>query len=310
MRTENMSFQVTYRKKVEYINQGLSILLEQRPCYPTLLNAIKYSIQAGGKRLRPVLFLSAFELASQVCSQRAPMPGELDQVRPMACAIEMIHTYSLIHDDLPAMDDDDYRRGKPTNHKVFGEATAILAGDGLLNLAYEVMLENLPAVVKKLPDYLRAMSVIAGAAGISGMISGQCADMEIQSNNSCEDRLTYIHAHKTEALITSALKAGVMLRGGSMDMLNAVSGYGKALGLAFQITDDILDLTGDLAQLGKDPGSDKKMGKLTYPAKYGLSESKRMAQRYIEQAIHFLKPFGRNAEFLVSLANSILDRNQ
>ena len=201
-------------------------------CYKVQYSGRRETVEAGSVFCLPLNWLL------QVCSQRAPMPGELDQVRPMACAIEMIHTYSLIHDDLPAMDDDDYRRGKPTNHKVFGEATAILAGDGLLNLAYEVMLENLPAVVEKLPDYLRAMSVIAGAAGISGMISGQCADMEIQSNNSCEDRLTYIHAHKTEALITSALKAGVMLRGGSMDMLNAVSPW-KGSWTGVSDTDDI-----------------------------------------------------------------------
>ena len=246
---------------------------------------MKYSLHAGGKRLRPILFISAYELASNDNSREGCTQSELDAIIPMACALEMIHTYSLIHDDLPAMDNDDYRRGKLTNHRVYGEAIAILAGDGLLNLAYEVMLEHLPSSQERLSGYLKAMAVIASSAGISGMISGQSADIQSQEGENDESVLNYIHSHKTEALITGALKAGALVNGGDTRVLDALSGYGKAFGLAFQITDDILDLKGDLVQLGKAPGSDVKKGKLTYPAKYGLEKSRKMASQYIEEAV-------------------------
>ena len=302
-----MDFNKLYQEKTEYINEGLLSLLEQRNSHPLVLDAMKYSLQAGGKRLRPILFLSAYELVSD--TKDDILQQELYSVRPMACALEMIHTYSLIHDDLPAMDNDDYRRGKPTNHKVYGEAIAILAGDGLLNLAYEVMLEHLPTNLKKLTGYLKAMSVIANSAGISGMISGQSADIQNQGGNNEESALTYIHSHKTEALITGALKAGVLVKSEDDDVLEAVSNYGKRLGLAFQITDDILDLMGNFNQLGKSPGSDEKKGKLTYPAIYGLEKSKKMASQFIEEAIAFLHPFGKKSDFLKKLAASMLNRN-
>ncbi|HHT65825.1 MAG: polyprenyl synthetase family protein [Caldicoprobacterales bacterium] len=305
-----MGFQTVYREKVDYINQGLAFLLSQRESHPTILDAIRYSLQAGGKRLRPILFLSAYELALGDCSKAQPPTLKQDPILSMSCAIEMIHTYSLIHDDLPAMDNDDYRRGKLTNHKVYGEATAILAGDGLLNLAYEVMLESLPADPNKQFGYLKAMKVIAHSAGISGMIGGQSADIENQGVNSDESMLSFIHTHKTEALITGALKAGVLACREDKEVLEAVSGYGKAFGLAFQITDDILDLMGDLNQLGKAPGSDERKGKLTYPAKYGLKKSQIMASQYIEEAVSLLQPFGSKSEFLISLAESILVRNR
>lgn len=271
-----MDFNKLYQEKTEYINEGLLSLLNQRNSHPLVLDAMKYSIQAGGKRLRPVLFLSAYELASDLGSNNSTKEiGNIDSIRPMACALEMIHTYSLIHDDLPAMDNDDYRRGNPTNHKVYGEAIAILAGDGLLNLAYEVMLEHLPSSTKNLSGYLKAMSVIANSAGISGMISGQSADIQNQGDNNGESALEYIHSHKTEALITGALKAGVLVVSGDKDILEAVSSFGKRLGLAFQITDDILDLMGSFDLLGKSPGSNAKKGKLTYPAIYRLERSKK-----------------------------------
>lgn len=304
-----MDFQTVYRKKVEYINQGLIVLLNERNTHPTVLDAMKYSLQAGGKRLRPILFLSAYELTSDDCNPVGIPQKDLDPILPMACALEMIHTYSLIHDDLPVMDNDDYRRGKLTNHKVFGEATAILAGDGLLNLAYEVMLEHLPSNPDGLSGYLKAMTIIAHSAGISGMIGGQSADIQNQGGNNDESTLSFIHTHKTEALITGALKAGVLANREDKEVLKAISGYGKAFGLAFQITDDILDLMGDLTQLGKSPGSDEKKGKLTYPAKFGLKKSKIMANQYIEEAVSLLQPFGQKSEFLISLAVSILDRN-
>lgn len=302
-----MDFNLLYQKKLEYINEGLISLLNHRNSHQLVLDAMKYSIQAGGKRLRPILFLSAFELVSNPNDNL--FQKEIDAIRPMACALEMIHTYSLIHDDLPAMDNDDYRRGKPTNHKVFGEAIAILAGDGLLNLAYEVMLEYLPSNTNKLTGYLKAMSVIANSAGISGMISGQSADIQNQDGDNEESDLTYIHSHKTEALITGALKAGVIVRTEDHEALKAISSFGKRLGLAFQITDDILDLKGNLNQLGKSPGSDIKKGKLTYPAIYGLERSKKMASQYIDEGVSILQSFGKKADFLIKLAISILNRN-
>lgn len=304
-----MDFQTLYRKKTSYVNKGLTFLLNQRKSHPLVLEAMKYSLQAGGKRLRPILFISAYELASNDNSREGCTQSELDAIIPMACALEMIHTYSLIHDDLPAMDNDDYRRGKLTNHRVYGEAIAILAGDGLLNLAYEVMLEHLPSSQERLSGYLKAMAVIASSAGISGMISGQSADIQSQEGENDESVLNYIHSHKTEALITGALKAGALVNGGDTRVLDALSGYGKAFGLAFQITDDILDLKGDLVQLGKAPGSDVKKGKLTYPAKYGLEKSRKMASQYIEEAVSFLQPFGKKSEFLITLAVSMLSRN-
>jgi geranylgeranyl diphosphate synthase type II len=303
-------FKKKYQERTEYINEGLAYYLSQRDSHPAVLEAMKYSLLAGGKRLRPVLFLSACELSSDEFNYKSNGLDGFNAVLPMACALEMIHTYSLIHDDLPAMDNDDYRRGKPTNHKVFGEAMAILAGDGLLNLAYEIMLEHLPSDQKKLTGYLKAMSVIAKSAGISGMIGGQSADIQSQNNNHDKSVLEYIHSNKTEALITASLKAGVLVSNEDKRILEAVSSFGRALGLAFQITDDILDLMGDMAQLGKSPGSDVKQGKLTYPAIYGLEKSRKMASMYIKEAVSILQPFGKKAEFLISLAESILDRNR
>jgi geranylgeranyl diphosphate synthase type II len=305
-----MDFKKAYQDKVHFINLGLESLLKQhRECPPSIIQAMEYSLMAGGKRLRPILFLSAYELACSDSSTKA----YLDTVLPMACALEMIHTYSLIHDDLPAMDNDDYRRGRLTNHKVFGEAAAILAGDGLLNLAYETMLENTPGDAAKLQGYLKAMSVIACSAGVSGMIGGQVADMESENKDSSlidDNMLSYIHTHKTEALITGSLKAGVLVQTEDARAIHAVVSYGKAFGLAFQITDDILDLTGDLNVLGKLPGSDEKKGKLTYPARFGLEVSRQISHQYIDQAISFMDIFGEEGEFLRRLAVSMRDRSQ
>ncbi len=307
-----MDFNKAYNEKLTYINHSLENLLKDRDSHPAVLSAMEYSLLAGGKRLHPVLLLSAYELAYlQDNSQKIEITkSELDFILPMACAIEMIHNYSLIHDDLPAMDNDDYRRGKLTNHKVFGEATAILAGDGLLNLAYEVMLENIPDSPQMINNYVKAMSEIAYSAGISGMIGGQIADMENQGEANEEEMLKYIHTHKTEALITASLKAGVLAYNNEPEVLNGVIAYGKALGLAFQITDDILDLTGEFSQLGKATGQDEKMGKQTYPARYGLEKSKVLAREYIDESISCLEPFGTKSEFLKFLSLSILDRKR
>lgn len=305
-----MDFQTIYNEKLKYINNGLDQTLKiPAGCPPVIVEAMNYSLFAGGKRLRPILFLSAFELASDDVLTKA----DTDEILPMACALEMVHTYSLIHDDLPAMDNDDYRRGKPTNHKVFGEAIAILAGDGLLNMAYEIMLNNAPVDSDRLARYLKAMSVIASSAGISGMIGGQVADIESENTDSSqmdENIVNYIHTHKTEALITASLKAGALITTEDRSIINSLTTYGQAFGMAFQITDDILDVTGKLDNLGKRPGSDERKGKLTYPSRFGLEASKNLARQHIERAVSSLDEFGSKGEFMRRLATSILDRNQ
>lgn len=295
-----MEFQNACKEKQLLINETLTHLMAKRSdCPSSIVKAMKYSLLAVGKRLRPILLLSANELVAE----------NSDACLNMACAIEMIHAYSLIHDDLPAMDDDDYRRGIPSNHKVFGEALAILAGDGLLNLAYEVMLEKCPNDPKRQFGYIKAMSVIASAAGISGMVGGQVVDMESENSDVQDDTLSYIHKHKTEALITAALHAGVLVHTTDIKVIEPVISYGKAIGMAFQITDDILDVTGDMSHLGKSTGSDAKKGKLTFPSRFGLDASRKMAEQYIDQAIASIDSFHNKGEFLKQLAISILVRD-
>lgn len=295
-----MEFQNACKEKQLLINEALTHLMAKRSdCPSSIVKAMKYSLLAVGKRLRPILLLSANELVAE----------NSDACLNMACAIEMIHAYSLIHDDLPAMDDDDYRRGIPSNHKVFGEALAILAGDGLLNLAYEVMLEKCPNDPKRQFGYIKAMSVIASAAGISGMVGGQVVDMESENSDVQDDTLSYIHKHKTEALITAALHAGVLVHTTDIKVIEPVISYGKAIGMAFQITDDILDVTGDMSHLGKSTGSDAKKGKLTFPSRFGLDASRKMAEQYIDQAIASIDSFHNKGEFLKQLAISILVRD-
>ncbi|MBE3101854.1 MAG: polyprenyl synthetase family protein [Firmicutes bacterium] len=295
-----MEFQNACKEKQILINETLTHLMAKRSdCPSSIVKAMEYSLLAVGKRLRPILLLSANELVAE----------NSDACLNMACAIEMIHAYSLIHDDLPAMDDDDYRRGIPSNHKVFGEALAILAGDGLLNLAYEVMLEKCPNDPKRQFGYIKAMSVIASAAGISGMVGGQVVDMESENSDVQDDTLSYIHKHKTEALITAALHAGVLVHTTDIKVIEPVISYGKAIGMAFQITDDILDVTGDMSHLGKSTGSDAKKGKLTFPSRFGLDASRKMAEQYIDQAIASIDSFHNKGAFLKQLAISILVRD-
>jgi len=271
---------------------------EQRACPETIIKAMKYSLFAGGKRLRPILMLSAHELVG----------GDLKESLPLACGLELIHTYSLIHDDLPAMDDDDYRRGVLTNHKVFGEGMAILAGDALLNLSYECMLENAMKYPQRLENHLRAIKCIATAAGVQGMIGGQAVDLEWENKETDPEVLEYIHEHKTGALIVASLMAGILLENCGFDVQKSIESYGRAIGLAFQITDDILDITGSLEKLGKKPGRDEAKRKATFPQRYGLEKSRQMAEQLVEKAIEELKGFDHKADFLKELARFILLR--
>jgi geranylgeranyl diphosphate synthase type II len=256
---------------------------------PVIHEAMRYSVLAGGKRLRPILALAGAEAVG----------GELEPVLPTACALELIHTYSLIHDDLPAMDDDDFRRGRPTSHKVFGEAIAILAGDALLTLAFELLARHAtPPVVAE----------VAEAAGTAGMIGGQVVDIQSEGKRVDAQTLEYIHRHKTAALIRASLLSGARLAGAPPAQLEAIGEAGGRLGLAFQIVDDVLDVEGSLEELGKTAGSDRRKKKVTYPEHFGLEVSRLKAKGLVEEAKGLLAPLGHRAEPLRALADFILQR--
>lgn len=266
----------------------------------SLHRAIRHSLLDGGKRIRPILSIAAFEAVG----------GKGDRVLPFACALEMIHTYSLIHDDLPAMDNDDTRRGKPTCHKMFGEAIGILAGDGLLTEAFKLMTNrsswNGPSHDKEL--ILDVVHEIAQAAGISGMVGGQVADIESEGKEVDLPLLQYIHTHKTGAMILASIRVGAKLGGASGETLQAFTRYAESIGLAFQIVDDILNVEGKAISLGKSTGTDLSRGKATYPALLGLEESKRRAIELMESALESLKPYGPEADPLREIARFIIAR--
>ncbi len=282
-------------------------------CPDRLRQAMSYSLLGGGKRLRPILVL----LSCEACG------GDPDAALPAACAIEMIHTYSLIHDDLPAMDDDDLRRGRPTCHKQFDEATAILAGDGLLTLAFEIVARDVHP-----PDLAAACCVdLANAAGVVGMVGGQVADLEAERRESevggvapAHDRsslifhplslLESVHRRKTGRLLCSALTIGGRIAGADPQTLHRLQNYGIAVGLAFQIADDLLDVVGDAGKMGKSVRKDAGQGKLTYPALLGEVESRRRAQVLIDQACEELAAFGERGERLQSLARFVIERDR
>ncbi len=263
-----------------------------------VMRAMRYSVFAGGKRVRPILCLAACEA----------MGGDIEQALPVACALECIHTYSLIHDDLPAMDDDDYRRGVPTCHKVFGEAMAILAGDGLLTFAFQLLSGVSHNAETRKSNSLEAAQVIALAAGVHGMVGGQVVDMASEGKDVDTGTVRYIHTHKTAALIAGSIQAGALIAGGHWNKIEALGRYGEALGLAFQVIDDILDIEGDAREMGKATGADIRRKKATYPSVYGLEESRGIASRLVEEAIDSLGGFGAEAEPLRAIAQYILDR--
>ncbi len=267
----------------------------------TLYESMSYSLKAGGKRLRPVLLLAACDFCG----------GDEKLALPYACAIEYIHTYSLIHDDLPAMDNDDLRRGIPTNHKVFGEAAAILAGDGLLTSAFEAMNKDMLLYfdnVEKLKQRVRAIYEISKGAGCRGMIAGQIADMEAEDRQCTKEILDYIHLNKTAALIKAAVRAGAHLGGADKKTLEDLDDYAENIGLAFQIVDDILDISGTEEQIGKKTGSDLAKKKATYPCRYGLDESRLRIEELTENAKRAMEPYYDNAEFFIQLADELASR--
>ncbi|WP_432665212.1 polyprenyl synthetase family protein [Wukongibacter baidiensis] len=264
----------------------------------TVIESMEYSIRAGGKRLRPILLLEVCKLVG----------GTSDDAMPFACAMEMIHTYSLIHDDLPAMDNDDYRRGKPTNHKVYGDGIAILAGDGLLNMAFETMLEKVISDPKAMERGMKAMHSIASASGVKGMIGGQVVDLESEGKRIEKETLDFIHLTKTSALIEASIMAGAMIGGATENQCEALQTYGRGIGLAFQIIDDILDVVGDEAKLGKKVGSDIDNEKSTYPSIYGIEKSKEMASELFENSLTSLELFDEKADFLRKLVEFLRSR--
>lgn len=264
---------------------------------PRLAESMEYSLMAGGKRLRPILVMAAADAVGA---------RGTDFVQA-ACGIEMIHTYSLIHDDLPAMDNDDYRRGKLTNHKVFGEALAILAGDALLTQAFEVILRQQGVPAQVLLEVLREMSI---AAGPNGMVGGQVIDMLSEGKRISMEELRKMHMGKTGALFRAAIRSGAILGGASEAQLAALTTYADCFGLAFQITDDILDVVGDEAVIGKPVGSDERNEKSTYVTLTSLDKAKKLAADTVQQALEALEIFGDEAKFLRDLVKMLLERNK
>jgi len=287
----------TRRREVDRVLEEL-LPREHGPA-GTLARAMRYAVFGGGKRVRPLLALAACEAFS----------GEASTVLAPASALEMIHTYSLVHDDLPAMDDDDLRRGRPTTHRAFGEAEAILAGDALLTLAFEVLATH-PAGDALAARRADAVAIVARASGHAGMVGGQIADLEAEGSPSTRESLVWIHRHKTGALFSAAAELGALHGGASAAERLAMARFGHALGLAFQVQDDVLDRTADAASLGKTPGKDERSGKATYPALLGLEAARAEAKRLAEAAAAEIPEGARVRDRLLDFTRSVVDRSR
>jgi len=300
-----MNFNALLREKAAFVNNTLRFLLTKQPISGDLREALIYVIEAPGKRVRSALVLWCCELVSGQINHNAEIAS---------AAVEMVHTYSLVHDDLPAMDDDDFRRGRPTCHKAFDEATAILTGDALLTLAFEILAKEIdePAVA------VRLISQLAEAAGPAGMIAGQMADIKASildagHSSSIENqvsRIEYIHTNKTAKMFRCAAATGAICGGANESQFKCLCEYGLKIGLGFQIADDILDVCASSEQLGKTAGKDARAGKMTYPAVVGIEKSKRLAGKLADEAAALLKPFGPKADTLRQLAIALLQRTK
>ncbi len=294
-----MDIKVYLARKKDIVDKTLKNLVPPAKSFPPAIHeAMRYSLFAGGKRVRPVLAIAAAEAVG----------GATADLLPIAGALELIHTYSLIHDDLPAMDDDDLRRGRPTCHKVYGEAVAILAGDGLLTMAFEVLSD--PRRMKSIPPRTLVLIIreISVASGAFGMVGGQVVDIQSENREIDFPTLEYIHTHKTGALIRASVRVGALYAKAGKRQFEALTRYGEMAGLAFQIADDILDVTGKQEELGKDIGSDLEKGKKTFPSFLGLDESRRRAEEVVGEALVALKGFDRKADPLRELAKYIIHR--
>ena len=294
---------MTFEEKLEfytsYINKNLDGYIKDLDCVEnTIYKAVRYSLLSNGKRIRPILALATGEM----------FEAKKEDVLPFACAIEMIHTYSLIHDDLPAMDNDDYRRGRLTNHKVYGEGIAVLAGDALLNSAFELMSNQ---IINKIPDNYRellAMNYIVNSSGINGMIAGQVIDIESQGKDISLAMLEYMHKKKTGCLISASILAAAHIGKANSEEIESLNKFSQNLGIAFQIKDDILDVIGNKEKMGKDTGKDKENNKATFVSVLGLEKSISALKQTTKEAIRNLDIFGKRAEFLVDMSNYLLKR--
>jgi len=285
------------RKLVDsFLKEYISAKKRQKDCPKNLAEAMGYALTAGGKRVRPILAIASYEAAGG----RSPMGSVL----PVASSIELIHTYSLIHDDLPAMDNDDFRRNKPTTHKAFGEAEAILAGDALLTDAFNIIsrADAKPALL------LKVIQELSYGSGPEGMVGGQSMDIMLEGEKANKKQLSYIHTHKTGALIRASIRIGAIMANASPAKLGALTEYGEKIGLAFQVTDDILDVTCTMEEMGKPTGSDDAKGKNTYPSIFGLEEARKIAGKLVNDSLTALKGFGKKAEPLEEIAKYILAR--
>ena len=295
-----MDLKLYLQEQCARVDEALDRFLPKETVLPhSVHKAMRYSVFAGGKRVRPILMLAACEAVG----------GDTRCAIPAACAMEMIHTYSLIHDDLPAMDDDDFRRGNPTNHKVFGETIAILAGDALLTEAFRLASDVRLAEGCDPSGLLAVIHEIATCAGSTGMVGGQVVDMESEGRHDIDlPTIQYIHTHKTGALIKASVVAGALLGAASGKKLAAIRRYGEAAGLAFQIADDILDIEGTTEEIGKDAGSDQARGKATYPGVIGLTAARETAQEMMDESLRALEIFGAEADPLREIARYIVQR--
>ena len=282
------------------INDSLREIINHIQSHERLVSAVKYSLMAGGKRLRPILCLAACEAVS----------GKYDQAVSAACALEMIHTYSLIHDDLPAMDDDKLRRGKQTCHIKYDEATAILAGDALLTYAFQILSSNDSGTQEQAGDWIAVINKISIAAGIQGMVEGQIRDVISEGIRLSLSQLEKIHLLKTGALIKSSVSSGAILGNATSGMMKQLDIYAENIGLAFQITDDILNVEGDPRVLGKETGTDINRGKNTYPALLGVTKSKELIKEKINNALQAIDNFDSKSEPLRAIANYIIERKK
>ena len=295
-----MNFKEELNKYIEIVNNELKKYVETKECPESILNESKgYSLMAGGKRLRPILIMASYGL----------FKNNIEKCYSFAVAMEMVHTFSLIHDDLPGIDNDDYRRGKLTNHKKYNEATAILAGDSLLNNAYKIIIEDI-ANSNDSEKEIKTEALYELSYGIDRMIAGEYVDTEYEGKKISNEYLEYMHENKTGALIKASVKIGAILASASVEDIEQLSKYAEKIGLAFQIKDDILSEIGNQEELGKPVGNDRERGKCTYVTKYGLEEAQKMLDNIINEAIEIIKNYDKNSEFLIELALYIKNRNK
>ena len=296
-----MNFKEELSKYIDIINQELQKYIETKECPESILNEAKgYSLLAGGKRLRPILMIASYSL----------FKDDIEKCYKNAIALEMVHTFSLIHDDLPGIDNDDYRRGKLTNHKKYNEATAILAGDSLLNGAYQILIDDIGNTSDEEERARKIKALYELSYGIDRMIAGEYVDTEYEGKEISSDYLEYMHENKTGALIKAPVKIGAILAGASADEISELESYAEKIGLAFQIKDDILSEVGNAEELGKPVGNDRERGKCTYVTKYGLERAQQMLDDIINEAISIVKSYNKNSDFLVELALYIKNRNK